>query len=50
MTDGRRFRVLAADFTEDAGHLTPSMKIRRAAVAKDFAADIDALYAAPRGT
>jgi long-chain acyl-CoA synthetase len=40
----RRFRVLAADFTEDAGHLTPSMKIRRAAVARDFAADIDALY------
>lgn len=41
----RRFRVLAVDFTEDGGHLTPSMKIRRAAVARDFAADIDALYA-----
>ncbi|WP_329175780.1 AMP-dependent synthetase/ligase [Streptomyces sp. NBC_01477] len=40
----RRFRVLAADFTEDGGHLTPSMKIRRAAVAKDFAADIEELY------
>ncbi|NUP36996.1 MAG: long-chain fatty acid--CoA ligase [Streptomyces sp.] len=40
----RRFRVLAADFTEDGGHLTPSMKIRRAAVARDFAADIDELY------
>ncbi|NJP47708.1 AMP-binding protein [Streptomyces sp. PRB2-1] len=40
----RRFRVLAADFTEDAGHLTPSMKIRRAAVSRDFSADIEALY------
>jgi long-chain acyl-CoA synthetase len=40
----RRFRVLAADFTEDGGHLTPSMKLRRAAVARDFAADIEELY------
>jgi long-chain acyl-CoA synthetase len=40
----RRFRVLTVDFTEDSGHLTPSMKVRRAAVVKDFAADIDALY------
>jgi long-chain acyl-CoA synthetase len=40
----RRFRVLPIDFTEDSGHLTPSLKIRRTVVAKDFAADIDALY------
>jgi long-chain acyl-CoA synthetase len=40
----RRFRVLTVDFTEESGHLTPSMKVRRAVVAKDFAADIDALY------
>jgi long-chain acyl-CoA synthetase len=40
----RRFRVLTEDFTEDSGHLTPSLKVRRAAVAKDFAADIEALY------
>jgi len=40
----RRFRVLAVDFTEDSGHLTPSLKVRRNAVAKDFAADIEALY------
>ncbi|MFI0724384.1 AMP-dependent synthetase/ligase [Streptomyces sp. NPDC021224] len=45
----RRFRVLAVDFTEDGGHLTPSLKIRRAAVARDFAADIDALYARRAG-
>jgi long-chain acyl-CoA synthetase len=40
----RRFRVLPADFTEQAGYLTPSLKVRRGVVAKDFAADIDALY------
>jgi long-chain acyl-CoA synthetase len=40
----RRFRVLTVDFTEDSGHLTPSLKVRRAAVVKDFAADIEALY------
>ena len=40
----RRFRVLAVDFTEDGGHLTPSLKIRRSVVLKDFAADIDAMY------
>ena len=41
----RRFRVLATDFTEQAGTLTPSLKVRRAVVSKEFAADIDALYA-----
>jgi long-chain acyl-CoA synthetase len=40
----RKFRVLAVDFTEDGGHLTPSLKIRRSVVLKDFAAEIDALY------
>jgi long-chain acyl-CoA synthetase len=41
----RRFRVLRTDFTEEAGQLTPSMKVRRNVVAEDFAADIEALYA-----
>ncbi len=41
----RAFRVLAVDFTEDGGHLTPSMKLKRSAVARDFAAEIDELYA-----
>ncbi len=40
----RKFRVLPVDFTEDSGHLTPSLKIRRSVVVKDFAAEIDALY------
>ncbi|MBC3983393.1 long-chain fatty acid--CoA ligase [Streptomyces sp. AC536] len=41
----RRFRVLPVEFTEATGHLTPSLKLRRAAVAKDFAAEIEELYA-----
>jgi long-chain acyl-CoA synthetase len=40
----RKFRVLADDFTVDNGYLTPSLKVKRAVVAKDFAADIEALY------
>jgi long-chain acyl-CoA synthetase len=40
----RRFRILHTDFTEAAGQLTPSAKVRRSVVARDFAADIDALY------
>ncbi len=41
----RRFRILPGDFTEAAGQLTPSDKVRRGIVARDFAADIEALYA-----
>ncbi|TDC71306.1 AMP-dependent synthetase/ligase [Streptomyces hainanensis] len=40
----RRFRLLPDQFTESGGHLTPSMKLRRHVVTKDFAAEIDALY------
>ncbi len=41
----RKFRVLPEDFTIENGYLTPSLKVKRAVVAKDFAAEIDALYA-----
>ncbi|MEV7420570.1 AMP-dependent synthetase/ligase [Streptomyces sp. NPDC089919] len=40
----RRFRILATDFTEAAGHLTPSLKLRRTAIATDFAKEIEELY------
>jgi long-chain acyl-CoA synthetase len=40
----RRFRVLPGDFTEQNGYLTPSLKVRRKLIVKDFAADIEALY------
>lgn len=40
----RRFRVLTASFTEEGGHLTPSLKVKRPAVVEDFAAEIEELY------
>jgi long-chain acyl-CoA synthetase len=40
----RRFRILPSDFTEANGYLTPSLKVRRNVVTKDFAGDVDALY------
>ncbi|WP_030679483.1 AMP-dependent synthetase/ligase [Streptomyces sp. NRRL B-1347] len=40
----RKFRVLSAQFTEDSGHLTPSLKLKRNVVAKDYADEIEALY------
>ncbi|MFD4835729.1 AMP-dependent synthetase/ligase [Streptomyces uncialis] len=42
----RRFRVLPTQFTEDSGHLTPSMKLKRNVVAKDYADEIEAIYQA----
>ena len=36
--------ILPIDFTTDNGYITPSLKVKRAVVAKDFAADIEALY------
>jgi long-chain acyl-CoA synthetase len=40
----KKFRVLPVDWTEQSGHLTPSMKMRRAVIMRDFAADVEALY------
>ena len=40
----RRFRILPADWTEETGQLTPSMKLKRAVVMDEFAADVEALY------
>ncbi|MEU0006617.1 long-chain fatty acid--CoA ligase [Streptomyces sp. NPDC006314] len=40
----RRFAVLPVDFTEEAGHLTPSMKLRRDRVLRDFATQVEGLY------
>ena len=46
----RKFLILDTDFTEESGHLTPSLKVRRNVVIKDFSAEIDALYASPRSS
>lgn len=41
----RAFRLLPREFSLEDGLLTPSLKIRRAAVAERYAADIEELYA-----
>ncbi|MEU9320864.1 AMP-dependent synthetase/ligase [Streptomyces sp. NPDC048295] len=40
----RKFAVLPVDFTEESGHLTPSLKLKRDAIARDFGEEIEALY------
>jgi long-chain acyl-CoA synthetase len=32
-------------FSEDSGHLTPSLKLKRNVVLRDFAGEVEALYA-----
>lgn len=41
----RDFTVLPDDFTEESGHLSPSLKLKRHVIVRDFADEIGALYA-----
>jgi long-chain acyl-CoA synthetase len=41
----RSFRILDVDFTEETGHLTPSLKLKRSVVLQDFADDVSRIYA-----
>ena len=46
----REFRILPTDFSEAGGELTPTLKVKRAVVARTYADEIAALYAgAPVG-
>ena len=40
----KRFRVLADEWTQESGELTPSMKLKRRVLTVQYAAVIDALY------
>ncbi|WP_370939029.1 long-chain fatty acid--CoA ligase [Amycolatopsis sp. cg13] len=40
----KKFIVLANDFTEAGGEITPSLKLKRNVVNKNYASDIEALY------
>ena len=40
----RKFAILDGDFTEESGHLTPSLKLKRNVVMRDFGDEVDALY------
>ncbi|MCI1642011.1 MAG: AMP-dependent synthetase/ligase [Actinomyces sp.] len=41
----RRFRIVDAVFTVENGYLTPSLKLKRNAVLRDLAPEIDTMYA-----
>ncbi|MFC4007705.1 AMP-dependent synthetase/ligase [Nonomuraea purpurea] len=40
----KKFTILDGDITEESGHLTPTLKVKRGIVMKDFAKEIDELY------
>jgi long-chain acyl-CoA synthetase len=41
----KKFRLLGSDFTEANGLLTPSLKLKRSAVLKEYDSEVEALYA-----
>ena len=44
----RAFRVLTTPLTQESGHLTPSLKVKRNVVLDDYADVIDSIYSSPR--
>ncbi len=40
----KKFAILPMDFTEEGGQLTPTLKMKRAVVMKDFESSVEALY------
>ncbi|MCW1803753.1 AMP-dependent synthetase/ligase [Brachybacterium squillarum] len=44
----RVFEVIDTDFTEENGYLTPSLKLKRNIVVKDFSDVIEGIYSRPR--
>ncbi|MET9028983.1 long-chain fatty acid--CoA ligase [Nocardia sp. NPDC004168] len=40
----RKFRLLHTQLTEDSGYVTPSLKLKRNLVLRDFAAEVSAIY------
>jgi long-chain acyl-CoA synthetase len=41
----KKYRVLGVDFTEENGTLTPSLKLKRGVVMKEYGDEVEALYA-----
>jgi long-chain acyl-CoA synthetase len=41
----RKFSILPVDWTEEGGQMTPSLKLKRSVVMKEFASEVEALYA-----
>ena len=45
----KKVRILPRDLSQEGGELTPTMKVKRAVVAKKYAGEIDELYGGPAG-
>jgi long-chain acyl-CoA synthetase len=45
----KAFRILPEDWTVDSGHLTPSMKVKRNEVLKDYTDEVESLYSGKKG-
>ena len=43
----RRYTLLPTEFTQDAGQMTPTLKLKRRVIEAEFADVIDAMYASP---
>ena len=41
----RKFTILETDFSEEAGQMTPSLKLKRKVIMEEFATDVAGLYA-----
>ncbi|MFT4147891.1 MAG: AMP-dependent synthetase/ligase [Micrococcaceae bacterium] len=44
----KQFRLVPTDFTEDSGHLTPSLKIKRSKVMQDFDDVVNEIYSSKK--
>jgi long-chain acyl-CoA synthetase len=40
----RKFAILTDEWTEEGGHLTPSLKLKRNVVMREHRSDVEALY------
>ena len=46
----RKFVVLPTQFTEQSGHLTPKLSIKRDVILRDFAMEIEEIYSGSNST
>jgi long-chain acyl-CoA synthetase len=40
----RKFVIIDRELTEESGHLTPSLKVKRDVVVRDFAPSVEEIY------